>query len=125
MKALGERLKQARAEFGISQAALAAKAGVSTSAIGNLEAGIRNEPRELLAIAAALGVRAEWLKSGLLPRDAVAGDGPGPAVTLSAQDLQLLADLRELLPCEQQEVRESVRRRAEYARQVRAWKPSS
>jgi len=38
--------------------------GVTTSAIGNLESGIRDKPRELNAIARAIGARAEWLETG-------------------------------------------------------------
>ena len=44
--------------------ALAKKAGVSQSTIGNLEAGLRESPRQLLEIAAALGVSPLWLKTG-------------------------------------------------------------
>lgn len=48
----------------MSQGDVASNAGVSQGTIGNIESGARKNPRELLAIAAAVGVNAEWLKSG-------------------------------------------------------------
>lgn len=65
MKTLGERLRAARDAKQISQQELARRAGVSPGAIGNLEAGSRKSPRNLLAIAAALGVSPHWLETGI------------------------------------------------------------
>jgi len=48
----------------MSQEALAKKAGVSQGTIGNLESGLRRQPRALIQIAAALGVNPAWLASG-------------------------------------------------------------
>ena len=48
----------------MSQTDLAKVAGVAQGTIGNLEAGIRKNPRDLLDIAAALGVSPQWLKTG-------------------------------------------------------------
>lgn len=59
---IGERLKWAREQRGMTQAALAKAAGVSTSTIGNLESGLREKPRDFLAIAAALRVNPYWLE---------------------------------------------------------------
>lgn len=67
VKTISERLKEAREAAGLTQLELAAKAGVSPGTIGNLEAGTRKNPRELLAIAKAVGVRAEWLRDGKEP----------------------------------------------------------
>lgn len=61
---IAERLRDAREAAGLTQPQLAARAGVSPGTIGNIESGYRKEPRQLLAIAAALGVNAEWLQSG-------------------------------------------------------------
>lgn len=66
-KGFGERIKAARLAKGISQADLAALVGVSPGAIGNYEAAGRNSSRKSAAIATALGVRAQWLESGLGP----------------------------------------------------------
>ncbi|MFG5779898.1 XRE family transcriptional regulator [Comamonas sp. J-3] len=64
MNTIAERLKQAREELGLTQPELAAKAKVSQGTIGNIETGLRKRPRELLAIASALGVDPAWLESG-------------------------------------------------------------
>lgn len=61
---IAERLRAAREEAKLSQGQLASMAGVAQGTIGNIENGTRRNPRELLAIARALGVQAEWLKSG-------------------------------------------------------------
>jgi transcriptional regulator with XRE-family HTH domain len=63
-KSLSERLAEARKHLGWTQAVLAERAGVSQSTIGNLESGTRSRPRNLLAIASALGVSAVWLEFG-------------------------------------------------------------
>jgi transcriptional regulator with XRE-family HTH domain len=65
---IAERLKEARDAAGLSQPELAKRAGVSRGTIGNIEAGHRKEPRELLAIARVVGVNAEWLKTGKGPK---------------------------------------------------------
>lgn len=65
MQTLGQRLRAAREAKQISQQELARRAGVSSGAIGNLEAGSRKSPRNLLAIAAALGVSPHWLETGV------------------------------------------------------------
>jgi phage repressor protein C with HTH and peptisase S24 domain len=64
VKDLSERLKWARERANLTQLGLAEKARVSPGTIGNLETSARKSPRELLAIASALGVRPEWLKTG-------------------------------------------------------------
>lgn len=64
MNTIAQRLKAARLEKGWSQAHLAAEAGVSQSAIGNIESGLRQRPREVVALARAVGVLPEWLETG-------------------------------------------------------------
>lgn len=64
VKTIGERIKWARVNRELTQRELAKKAGVSTSTIGNLEAGIRDKPRELVAIAMALKASIQWVNSG-------------------------------------------------------------
>lgn len=48
----------------LGQRELAERAKVSTSSIGNLEAGLRQQPRQLLSIARALEVSPGWLETG-------------------------------------------------------------
>jgi transcriptional regulator with XRE-family HTH domain len=61
---IAERLLEARLSKEWTQGQLASAAGVSQGTIGNIESGLRKNPRELLAIAAALGVSPDWLKTG-------------------------------------------------------------
>lgn len=65
---IAERLKSAREAAKLSQDELAKKAGVTQGTIANVEGGLRKNPRELLAIARAVSVNAEWLKTGKGPR---------------------------------------------------------
>ena len=67
VRTLAERLKAAREAEGLAQEELAAKAGVAQSTIGNIEAGERKRPSTLPQIAAALGRRAEYLRTGRGP----------------------------------------------------------
>lgn len=67
VNSIGQRIKAARTTQGISQAELARRVGVSAGTIGNHEAATRAKPRELLAIAEALGVTPEWLERGTGP----------------------------------------------------------
>ena len=64
MESIGARVKWARELRGLTQAALAKAACMLTSAIADLEAGVRDRPRDLTSLAAALGVRPEWLEEG-------------------------------------------------------------
>ena len=68
MNTIAERLKSAREEAGLTQPELASRAGVSAGTIGNIESGARKNPRELLAIAKAVGVHPQWLRDGVGPR---------------------------------------------------------
>lgn len=61
---LAGRLAWARNEAKLSQEALAEKSGVSQGTIGNIESGARKKPRDLVAIAKALSVSADWLSAG-------------------------------------------------------------
>lgn len=64
VKTIGERIRWARDQRALTQAALAKKAGVAQGTIGNAEAGTRGKPRELLKIARALMASPDWLESG-------------------------------------------------------------
>lgn len=62
---LGDRIRKTRMELGLTQAEVAKRAKVTSSAISNLEQNTRFTSRSLLAIAAALGVSANWLETGI------------------------------------------------------------
>jgi phage repressor protein C with HTH and peptisase S24 domain len=68
---IAERLKAAREDAGLTQEDVATAAGVAQGTVANIESGIRKNPRELLAIAKAVNVHPEWLKSGRGPRELV------------------------------------------------------
>lgn len=77
---IADRLKEARTSAGLTQPELAKRANVSQSTIGNIESGLRKRPRELLAIAAALGVAPLWLETGSGPKaSTVQNIEPAPA----------------------------------------------
>lgn len=69
VKTARDRLKYARELRGLSQAALAKAAGCAQSTIGNFESGGRQTLRNLVDVARALQVSAEWLNDGI-------GQGP-------------------------------------------------
>jgi SOS-response transcriptional repressor LexA len=75
---IGERVKWAREQRGLTQARLAKLAGVSTSTIGNLEAGLRDKPRELNAIAAALRASPQWIEEKKGSWEEASNVEPGP-----------------------------------------------
>jgi len=68
VKTIADRLKAAREAAHLKQDELAMKAGVSQGTIGNIESGLRKRPRELIAIAEAVGVNPKWLETGKPPR---------------------------------------------------------
>lgn len=80
---IAERLRSAREKAGLTQGELANAAGVTQGTVANIESGLRKSPRELLAIARAVNVNAEWLKSGKQPRELFSNelpDGARPAI---------------------------------------------
>jgi len=91
---IATRLKAARLGKGWSQAQLADEAGVSQSAIGNIESGQRKRPRDVVSIAAALGVTPEWLETGK-PNPVVdaASTSPGTSHEAIRAAVELLAKL--------------------------------
>lgn len=66
---LAARLIYARTRLQLTQEEVATRAGVSQGTIGNIESDFRRNPRELLAIARAVGVRPEWLKDNEQPME--------------------------------------------------------
>lgn len=86
MQKVGDRIKHKRLELGLSQDALAEKAGISKSFLSDLERGTRNVGAEtLLDLGRAVGMSLDLLMTG---RDS--GD-PNPQVPIPAA-LAALAD---------------------------------
>ncbi len=79
VKTFPERLKWARERKKWSQAELGRRAGLSQGAIGNYEKGERDEPRNLIQLAEALGVHPKWLLKGTGPRDVGEPSNVAPA----------------------------------------------
>lgn len=67
MNTLAKRLKLAREEAGLSQAALAKLIGAGQSTIGSIENGRNHGSGKIVQIARALNVRPQWLEDGTLP----------------------------------------------------------
>ena len=96
MNSIAQRLKQAREAAGMTQPALAEMAGVSQDTIGNIESGLRKRPRELLSIAAALGVNPSWLETGKgQMRSGVVTPGESShGITDASEKLPLIVDMQ-------------------------------
>lgn len=96
MNSIAQRLKQAREAAGMTQPALAEKAGVSQGTIGNIESGLRKRPRELLSIAAALGVNPSWLDTGKgqMRSGVVTPDEDSHGIADASEKLPLITDMR-------------------------------
>lgn len=77
MTTFGERVKSKRIELELSQAELGKLAGLSQTTISDIERGRNDGSREIVQLASALNVAAEWLTTGrpspLLPAPAEAG----------------------------------------------------
>jgi transcriptional regulator with XRE-family HTH domain len=71
---LGDRLKTARLQKGLSQAQLASKVGATQSVIQKIETGKSQRPRKLDRIARALDVSPVWLMFGTVPVEALDGE---------------------------------------------------
>lgn len=62
---LAERLKAARKFAGLTQKQLEEKSGVTQQTISNIEQGIQDKSTDVVKLAIACGVRAEWLSEGV------------------------------------------------------------
>lgn len=76
MDTFAERLRAARRAAKLSQVQLAKKTGLSQTTISNIESGRNDGSREILQLAKALKVNAEWLLNGVGPREGQPEDEP-------------------------------------------------
>lgn len=91
MKTLAQRLRYSRERAGLSQSALARAVGIKPQAVQLIEAGRVEKPRNLLALAGALGVNPTWLLTGEGAMAALAvGEAPARySANLSAEATEL------------------------------------
>lgn len=88
METIGQRIKRLREDKGWTQRDLGARANCSAGAIGNVEAGTRERPRNLLDIANALGVDPYYLETGNTSQhSSFAPPGSGVAVYSNEDEL--------------------------------------
>lgn len=64
MKTIGERVREAREDAGLTIKELAADVGMAKSTLGDLEQGASKSTTKLHRIATRLNVRVEWLETG-------------------------------------------------------------
>ena len=62
---IGDRLRQARKDAGLTQAKLARLSGVNQARISGLETGTQEQSVYLVELALGLGVDAAWLQTGV------------------------------------------------------------
>ncbi|WP_230946718.1 XRE family transcriptional regulator [Burkholderia cepacia] len=86
MRSLAQRLRDTREEKSMSQAQLAARAGVSQTTIANVESGRNQGSKHLLSIARALGVNAAWLESESGPKEVSAATVQQPGIHKLPED---------------------------------------
>lgn len=99
VKTLKDRLIYARELRGMTQGELAAKAKCAQSAIGNAESGERQTLRNVVVVARALQVSADWLYDGYGPKptktsDTAGGYGSPQVVNIFAAESSKNSDLQ-------------------------------
>ena len=98
MSNFAERVRAARKKAGLSQTQLAGKAGLSQTTISDIERGRNEGSRDVVALARALKVEADWLvNGGNTPKQAKPEKPPLPRLT---PDQLMLAEIYPSLPAE-------------------------
>lgn len=94
---VGKRIAEARRAVGLSQEALASKAGLTKSAVSQIESGATKSPtpQNLFRIAEALGASAELLVFGKGAPPKLGVREPAPSY-LPEDELELLETFRRL-----------------------------
>lgn len=81
MNTVRDRLLFALKEAGVSEAAFRARLGIAYTTWRDIINGKTEQPRQLVAIADGLRVRAQWLSKGILPMREPTGDvSSGPVI---------------------------------------------
>lgn len=95
MTTLAKRLAEERHSAGLSQTALAKKAGCSQTTVADIERGRNSESTKLARIAAALGLHAVWLQRGTGPKH-TGGNGSINEDGIYITDPRIIAIVRML-----------------------------
>lgn len=69
---IGSRIQERMTELGLTQAQVAARAGISQTAVHKLVSGKSKETRKLAQVARALRCTPHWLTDGIGPKEAPA-----------------------------------------------------
>lgn len=108
MGKFAERVRDTRKKAKLSQKALAKLAGLSQTTISDIERGRNEGSRDILTLAKALKVSAEWLTTGITS---------GEHKPVSDSD-EMLSNWAYLLPAQKQNILEQIRPLAAHNREV-------
>lgn len=98
MQTVGERVRNRRVELGLSQDALAEKAGISKSFLSDLENGRRSIGAEtLLDLGRAMGVSLDFLMTGEASEDQTEKEIPAALARFAAEERLSVRDMMTLL----------------------------
>lgn len=111
-KELGDRVKRARSQAGLTQAQLAHKVGVSVVTISRIERGETTDPESstLRGIAEATGISSSWLIGDAVEADA----GRDREISVGEAALVLISEKRNLDPKEKDHLRKHALGRAQF-----------
>ncbi len=98
--ALADRLRQRRKQLKLTQAQLAEKAGMTQQTVQQLETRKVLSTGRIVDLAAALGVRPEWLAEE---------KGPMQGSDFTQEERELVAEYRELDPDKQSLIQMTIR----------------
>jgi transcriptional regulator with XRE-family HTH domain len=102
MQTVGERVKSRRLELGLSQDALAEKAGISKSFLSDLENGRRSIGAEtLLDLGRAMGVSLDFLMTGEASKDQSEKEIPAALARFAAEQGLSVRETMTLLDVQQ------------------------
>lgn len=106
---IGERIKTLRKELGLTQTEFGAKIGLKQTAVGMYELGQRGiSEQSIQLIAQVFHVRAEWLRTGELPKDAPTISTVLSDPTLSETDKGILQLYIEMTPAQRQFIKSMI-----------------
>jgi transcriptional regulator with XRE-family HTH domain len=107
---IGQRIKHARKQIGISQAELAQKVGIKQPTLSDLENDMSKGTTKLASIAKVLRVRPYWLETGKGPSEAEGPDNVSDSTALSEEAFAIAIAFDSLeLPAQREAIRAQLR----------------